>query len=313
MIDKPIDVLTMFPIRKTKQQKLLFRNAVKDYAQYLGYSVSVEEGKQGVRNIVIGDPERAKYLITAHYDTPSSIGLPNLITPNNPFIFFLFQFALISIFVLCALSAGLLALYFGAIEDVAFLVGYVVYTILLVLMLRGPANKNNANDNTSGVITLLEILTTIPENERSKACFVLFDLEEAGLIGSSVYRKRHKEATENQIVLNLDCVGDGNVIQLTPVKKAREDRTLLENLSLICGKVRNKELRLRSKGFYKGSSDHKKFPKGVAIMAFRQCKGIGLYCNRIHTWRDKILEEENVSIIRDALISLISNDKSFTV
>ena len=34
-------------------------------------------------------------------------------------------------------------------------------------MLLGPANPNNANDNTSGVVTVLEIMRTLPENYRT--------------------------------------------------------------------------------------------------------------------------------------------------
>ena len=309
MIQKQIDVLAAFPIRKTKEQKQAFRNAVTDYAQRQGYSVTVEEGKRGVCNIVMGEPNRAKYLITAHYDTPASIGLPNLIAPNNPVMFFLLQFMVVGILVGVAVLAGFVASWLGAEGRFPFLAGYAVYMILLVLMLFGPANRNNANDNTSGVVTLLETMTALPEALRSEVCFVLFDLEEAGLVGSAVYRKLHKDATENQVVLNMDCVGHGDVIQIVPVKKAKEDQILLDKLSAVCGKTGNKELRLRSKGFYQGSSDHKNFPKGVAIMAFQYKKGIGLYCGRIHTWRDKILDTENVSLLRNALIAFLSNEK----
>lgn len=309
MIQKPIDVLASFPIRKSKEQKQAFRSAVIDYAQKLGYCATVEEGKRGVRNVVIGDPNRASYLITAHYDTPASIGLPNLIAPNNPVMFFLLQFVLVGILAGVAVLTGFVAFWLGAEGRVPFLAGYAVYMFLLLLMLFGPANRNNANDNTSGVVTVLETMTALPEQLRSQVCFVLFDLEEAGLVGSAVYRKQHKDVTENQVVLNMDCVGHGDVIQITPVKKAKEDKALLERLSAVCGKTGNKELRLRSRGFYQGSSDHKNFPKGVAIMAFQYQKGLGLYCGRIHTWRDKILDTENVSVLRDALVALLSNEK----
>ena len=309
MIEIPMDILSLFPIRKSRKQKDAFLDAVTGYARNQGYCVCVEEGKRGVRNIVIGDPVHAKHLITAHYDTPASIGLPNLIAPNNPFAFFLIQLFLVGILIAAAVAVGFLAFCLGAKKQIALIGGYAVYMVLLLMMLRGPANRNNANDNTSGVVTVLEILSDIPEDLRNSVCFVLFDLEEAGLVGSAAYRKRHKDVTENEIVLNLDCVGDGDVIQLTPVKKARKDLDLLKSLSNICGNVGEKELRLRSKGFYKGSSDHKNFPKGVAIMAFRHCKCIGLYCSKIHTWRDKILDSENVTVLKEALISFIANNK----
>jgi hypothetical protein len=301
-----MDVLDEFPVRKSVKEKTAFIEAVMKYAGELGYSTKLETEKRGVRNIVIGNLGKAKYLITAHYDTPASIGLPNFIVPNNPVAYFGFQLALVSLLLGVAIGVGFAIHHFSADQRLSFLGGYFVYFAILILMLKGPANKSNANDNTSGVVTALEILSALPDELRENVCCVLFDMEEAGLVGSAQFRKKHKAATENQIVLNLDCVGDGDVIQLTPVKKARKDEILLSALAKICVPKGEKELRLRSKGFYGGSSDHKNFPFGVAIMAFHYQKGLGLYCGRIHTWRDKILDDRNVLILRDALISFIA-------
>lgn len=306
MIQRPIDVLDLFPIRKSKKQKKAFEEAVTEYAKKQNYSVRVEDNKRGARNIVIGDLNSAKYMVTAHYDTPASIGLPNFIVPNNPVLFLGIQLLLVAVLIAVAAGVGLVAYQFVRDESTAFLAGYFAYLVIFLLMIKGPANRNNANDNTSGIVTVLELMSHLPEKLRGRVCFVLFDMEEGGLIGSAIFRKMHKIATENMVVLNLDCVGDGDVIQITPMKKARKDEALLDGLAEICGKVGSKELRLRSKGFYGGSSDHKNFPKGVAIMSFHEKKGIGLYCNRIHTWRDTVLDEENVMILRDRLIGLIT-------
>lgn len=307
MIVKPMDVLEQFPIRKTKAQKQAFRDAVVAYARDRGYDVRIQSGRLGVNNIVIGEPEKAKYLVTAHYDTPASIGLPNFITPNNPVTYILMQLFLVGILLGVSVGAAWGVYLLTSVDRLMLLTWYIVYFGLLLLMLMGPANRHNANDNTSGVVTVLEMLSSMPENLRGRVCFVLFDLEELGLVGSASYRKAYKNETEHQIVLNLDCVGDGDVIQFVPVKKAKKDQAILEKLSGICGKVGKKELRLRHKGFAAGSSDHKNFPNGVGIMAFRYKKGIGLYCGRIHTWRDTVLEQTNVNILRAALISLIAN------
>lgn len=309
MIQNPMDVLKLFPIRKSKQQKEAFADAVIEYAQEQGYTACVEEKKKDVRNIVIGDLSSAKYMITAHYDTPASIGLPNFIVPNNPVLFVGIQLLLVAFLVAFAVGVGFLAYWICENDSISYLVGYFAYLILFLLMIKGPANRNNANDNTSGIVTLLEILSALPNDLRDSVCFVLFDMEEGGLIGSSIFRKTHKSVTESLVVLNLDCVGDGDIIQLTPVKKARKNPELLDSLAKVCGRVGNKELRLREKGFYGGSSDHKNFPLGVAIMSFHYKKGIGLYCGRIHTWRDTVLDKTNVDVLRDALISLIADHK----
>ena len=81
MLHQPIEILDQFPVRKTKQQKKVFRDAVSAYGENLGYSATVEQGTFGCRNVIFGDPEAADYLVTAHYDTPPRLLFPNYCTP----------------------------------------------------------------------------------------------------------------------------------------------------------------------------------------------------------------------------------------
>ena len=305
MITKPMDVLEHFEIRKSKSQKTAFINAVTAYGQRQGYDVCIENGGRGCRNIVLGDPAKAKFLVTAHYDTCASIGIPNIITPCNPVTFLLYQIFVVGLFFLGAFLVGGLVSLLTDSKELIFFSGYVAYFGLLILMMVGPANRHTANDNTSGVVTLLEIASTLPENLRDRVAFVLFDLEEAGLIGSAAYRKAHKAETERQIVLNLDCVGDGDEIVLFPTKKLKNSPQKLKCFQRILGKQGKKIISLRTKGFSYYPSDQKNFPYGVGISALRRAKWIGLYCARIHTKRDTVLEHTNVNILRAALISLI--------
>ncbi len=307
MLTKPMDVLTVFPVRKSKAQKTAFRDAVQVYLQTLGYDSHVEKGSFGARNLVIGDPEGAKILVTAHYDTCAALPLPNLLTPCNLLPFVGYQILLTAIVLLpCFLIAVLGSLLFPDSGAVPVLAYFSVW-LMVMLVYAGPANKSNANDNTSGVVTLLEIARTMPENQRRKVCFVLFDLEEAGLIGSAAYRKAHKKASDRQMVLNLDCVGDGDHIRLFPTKKLKKDRKRLTSLYKACGYFGNKNILVREKGFSVYPSDQKHFPYGVGICALRQSKW-GLYLGRIHTKKDTILDEINVNLLRAALSSYISQE-----
>lgn len=299
-----MDVLEQFPIRKSKKQKALFRDEVMTYLQSKGYSVRVEVKGGNAENIVIGDADTAKYLITAHYDTPASIGLPNILTPCNPVAFILWQILLVGIFMIAAIVPGVLIGLALNDAELAGLISGVLYWVLLILLLVGPANKNNANDNTSGVVTLLETAAAWPEDKRDMVCFVMFDKEELGLVGSAAYRKAHKESTDKQIVLNLDCVGDGDEIVFFPMKKLKKDPEKMELLRKFNGARGNKLMYVIEKGFAIYPSDQKHFPYGVGIAAFRRRKGIGLYVDRIHTHRDTILEEENINYLRDTLLTL---------
>ena len=325
MIKTPMDVLQAFPIRKTKKQKQLFRDAVLEYVQMLDYRAVVENGAFGARNLVIGDPENARYLITAHYDTPAAMLVPNLITPTNPVTFVLYQAFLVVLLmllpVIVSLLLGLAVLFGGAAwlssVDGAELVAWamvvwyfgfiLLYFLSAAMLYFGPANRNNANDNTSGVVTVLEIARSLPRNLRHKVCFVLFDMEEKGLVGSWSYRRTHKNATDSQLVINLDCVGDGDHLRMFPTPKLKKDKKTLCSLYPVCGYFGKKSLLVNEKGFGYNPSDHKRFPNGLGIVALRKSR-FGLYLSRIHTRKDTILDQTNVNILRAALISYISRN-----
>ena len=326
MLANPMDVLSAYPVRKTKRQKQAFRDAVQLYAEKQGYPVAVEKGSFGARNVVIGDPEKARYLVTAHYDTCARMILPNWITPCNIWLYLGYQLLLVFLIYAVSVAVGLVACFgvmiaYGFLAEVSetavmaqigtntFAVVFpVVWVLNMLLLIFGPANQHNANDNTSGVVTLLEIARTMPENQRNKVCFVLFDLEEAGLIGSASYRKAHKAASNRQMVLNLDCVGDGDHIRFFPTKKLKKDRKKLTSLYRACGYFGKKDILVQEKGLFLYPSDQSQFPYGVGICALKKTR-LGLAMGKIHTSRDTTLDEINVNILRAALTTFICCDE----
>ena len=220
----PMDVAKCHPVRKSKQQKEAFRRDVTSWLEHLGYEVHTEKGSFGSRNLVIGNPQSSKFLVTAHYDTCARLPFPNLITPCNFWLFLLYQIFVCAVLLLPAAAIGAVA---GWLLHSSGM-GYYLFSILLwaelLLVLIGPANPSNANDNTSGVVTLLTLAGSLPPENRKDVCFVLFDLEEAGLIGSSSYQSKHKKETARQLVLNLDCVGEGDDLCFFPTAKVKKTR-----------------------------------------------------------------------------------------
>ena len=307
MIETPMDVFRDFPVRKTKKQKQAFREAVQSYAEQLGYPCTVESGSLGSRNLVIGNPEQADYLVTAHYDTCARLPIPNFLTPCNFWPFLLWQVVLVLLILGVCILMGLGVGFLTGSGAIGSWCGYLMIWVILALMLIGPANPSNANDNTSGVVTLLEIAKSMPGNQRKKVCFVLFDLEEAGLIGSASYRKAHKSQTDRQMVLNLDCVGDGDYLTLFPTKRLKKDRKRLKSLYKACGYFGEKSILVHEQGFSFYPSDQANFPWGVGICALNK-RGKTLYLSRIHTKKDTIQERTNVNLLRAALITYICRD-----
>lgn len=305
MLEKPMDVLSAYPVRKSKKQKQAFREDVQALVKAWGYESQVEQGAFGARNLIIGQPQTAQYLVTAHYDTCARLPFPNLITPTNFWLFLLYQLALVALLLAAPALPALPVYWLTQSWEAAHWVWYGLFWLGLILMLVGPANPSNANDNTSGVVTVLEIAKSLPPDCRSQVCFVLFDLEEAGLLGSASYRSKHKKQVKDQMVLNLDCVGDGDQLWLFPsgtLKKSPQDLAPLERLA---GTYGTKTIHVPTGGFSVYPSDQANFPKGVGICALGQGR-LAPYMSRIHTPRDTVLDETNVNLLRTALTGLIT-------
>ena len=302
MIQTPMDVLREFPVRKTGRQKSRFLEAVQSYGEHLGYRTTVESGAKGTRNVVLGDPETARFLITAHYDTPAMLWCPNLTMPCNAVMNALCQLLNFLVLMLPAFAVGGGVLYltekplYGALAMLAA----VIATIFL--MAFGIPNPRNANDNTSGVIALLEIPSSMPQNLRNRVCFVLFDKEQVAMLGSAAHRRKHPTASKIQTVVNLNCVGDGDTIMFFP------NKTMAENVNLLCLEraCGNKIVKIHRKGWASCVSDHVGFERGVGVMALRRGK-LGYWLGRTRTIRDKNLEYTNVNILRACLITYIGS------
>ena len=156
-------------------------------------------------------------------------------------------------------------------------------------MLAGKANKHCVNDNTSGVMTLLEIAQALPAEQRERVCFVFFDNEEKGLFGSAAFAKAHKKARLNTLNLNFDCVSDGSYLWFFPNKQVKKDSAVLDRLKKSFREQYGK-LVLVNRGFGYYPSDQKNLSRGVGVCALNMKRGVGYYLSRIHTGRDTVMQ-----------------------
>ena len=292
-----------FPIRRSKEQKEAFRVWAVEQAAQMGYQARVESLKDH-HNVVIGDPETAQAIFTAHYDTPAGFFLPNLMTPRNRWFFYLRQVGMILLFILIAAAVGVPVGLLTGDGDTGFRIGWLVYMALALSMLMGPANKHNVNDNTSGLAAIFETMARIPEENRAKAAFILFDNEEKGLLGSKAYAKAHPAVKENGFIVNLDCVGDGDHVLLISSKKAREAAPYAA-LTAGMEKQTGRGLHLFPMESSKGSSDHKNFKTSSVVYACRVGKVVGFYCDKIHTNKDTVCEQVNLDFIAGGLSDFV--------
>lgn len=297
-------LLQTHPIRKSKAQKQAFRDWFQAQAEEMGYASQIHT-KGSNNNIIIGDPETAKVTYTAHYDTPAVMPIPNFITPKNLFIYLLYQLLLVAVFFILSAIVGGTVGFLTKNPMLASLLALVVCYGLLFLMLLGPANKNCANDNTSGVAAVMEIMSRLPEDMRKKAAFILFDNEEKGMLGSSAYASTHKAFKKNGLLINLDCVGDGEHILFFTNKKTRA----LPEYALLCETLEAQEGRIphmekMESGIY--PSDQAQFKRGIAVCACNKAKVIGYYLDKIHTKKDTVCDQANMDFLGESLSRFVS-------
>ena len=297
-------ITALFPIRKTAAQKKAFRQWVMAEIAEMGYAVRVEENDKGrQQNIVVGDPEHAEVTFTAHYDTPSTILLPDLQIPRNFPVYFLWQIGMIGGMLLISLLLGA-ALGLATHSGDAMILGFFgVFVVLMMLQLNGVANRSNVNDNTSGVAALLEAMARIPEENRSKTSFILFDNMEKGRKGSKAYARDHLEMQHIRFVVNADSVGVGETFVAMAPSLATQlpQYTKLEKLMLDCP---DRDCRFYSSVTTRCNSDFRSFKCGVGVMACRQVSGVGLYLGNLHTSRDDFADQGNIECLAEVFSQL---------
>ncbi len=293
MTDLSREILRDRQVRKTKAQKLSFI----EFMQSRLPGLTVEEGGwPHCRNLVMGDPDSADVIFTAHYDTCARLPFPNFITPKNLLIFLLYQLLiLIPFFAAAGLLAWILIM-LGVFALLAVILCWFAFiTLILYAFIFGPANPHTVNDNTSGVVTLCELIDALSEEERLRCAFVFFDHEETGLFGSAYFRSRHKKATKDRLIVNFDCVSDGDNILIVQNGRAKKRAGAALRGAFFSEGDKRVHLSGPLGAFY--PSDQMNFPCAVGVAALNKAPVLGLYMTRIHTSRDTVCDERNFSFL----------------
>lgn len=307
MTETTKEIFEKHEIRKTKEQRKSFREWLISYAKSNGYEAHEEEVTKKAANVIVGNPAEADVVYTAHYDTCAVMPLPNFITPKNILIYIIYQLILTAVlfavpitvmFILAPIvlrATGSDALYTAMLIG-----GYAMLIGILLLMRNGPANKHTANDNTSGVTLLVDLMRDMPIELRHKVAYIFFDAEELGTIGSKIYKKKHTRVAKTRPVINFDCVSEGKNILFVAKKKASilepKLREAFKSDDTYSVEVATKKV------FY--PSDQRNFELGVGVAALNRTKRGILYMNKIHTPRDTVYDEENIEFLKNGAIEL---------
>lgn len=301
MHDLSKTILESYQARKTKKQKDAFIQLLKRHYPDLR---TEECGKPKSRNLIIGDVDTAEVVLTAHYDTCPASPFPNLLVPMHPSLRYLYTFLTLLPIIIIVLTVNAFIVHHSSSELLRICVVMGLYVLLFCLQFfGGTSQRPTANDNTSGVITLIETLEQLPSEMRGKAAFVFFDNEELGCKGSAAFRKLYKAQTENKLIFNFDCVADGDhfLFVSTDAAQKKWEPLLQKSFSAPQGK----QVSFANAKQAKYSSDQKHFPVSIGAAALHRHPLLGLYCSRIHTKRDTIFQEENIRFLSDGVLELL--------
>lgn len=302
MID-PTVVLERFGVRKSRKQKEEFRTWLSTWFEEQGYVVTVESGILG-RNLVVGDPKSASLLLGAHYDTPARLPFPNLSTPWDKWKGVLCLSPLLILLLLFFTALATLSLFlFGDHPFLADVLYYGVSFLVLFLMMCGPANKHNVNDNTSGVLTLMNIATLLSEDARNRVCFVFFDNEEKGLLGSLSFYTKNGAGRKDKLLFNFDCVSDGDYLCAFASDYLRKNEQGLLNRLVDVFPVTDEKSFSVGKGSY--ASDSAVFKRSFGFCALNHGKFLGGYLDKIHTGKDTVLDTRNIDLLSDGVVRFV--------
>ena len=290
-------ILAEHQIRKTFQQKTAFIQLLKQHFPEL----SVQESSfLKCRNLIIGDVESADVILSAHYDTCANLPFPNFIAPKNPVLSVLY--CLLPYFAIIFPVNLLLNLYTNR-AILHWIISIILSFVIGFLIIAGPANKCNTNDNTSGVIVLCELLNILSKLTKQKVAFVFFDLEELRLVGSRLFLKKYKDQLDDKLLINFDSVSDGSHLMICANKSARENYSKKLKTAFLPTEELSILFTSAEKTIF--PSDQKGFPCSVVIATLKHKWYLGYYLDRIHTKKDTVFISENIRHICNCILCFL--------
>ena len=185
-------ILTNHEIRKTKKQKQAFIDLMQSHFPQMQIQ---KRGK--TRNLILGNVEKASVVLGAHYDTGARLLFPGFVAPKSHLINALYSLLTLLPAFLGVVIVNIVLHFIGADFLTRYMASVVTACILISLKFIGPANRHNMNDNTSGVITLCELMVNLSVSEKRKVAFVFFDREETGMQGSALFYRQHRKIMKN--------------------------------------------------------------------------------------------------------------------
>jgi hypothetical protein len=164
---------------------------------------------------------KKRVIITGHYDSAKS--LPFFHPRIVKYFDFLVLFAGASMIIVTFLFGfGAFSNYLQFLKGFSSFFWFASFPFILYLGFIGiflvygelfAKTTDGANDNASGIAVALGVADILSKNplENTEVWFVATGCEEAGTVGMSNFLEKHADELKNSYILNIDCVGTGDL------------------------------------------------------------------------------------------------------
>lgn len=241
-------------LRITKNQKIRYLTIIQQYFENIGFDkmdiLKYKVIKKKSYFSIIGDIEKADYVISTYYDTPTFNLLRQTYEPfdddkrkrQNSMNYVVSMILITSIMLVLTLFL-ILPIYqdgiFGFKDVLASLVSVSILLLIIKFSRAGgfPAFGNIIR-NTSSVVAMLKFASSLSLKEREKVAFAFVDYGCEDYLGYYALSKKLVKK-KNQKIIFLDCIGAGNLHQ----SKVKSEilKSYFEHPLFIYGEFKNNE------------------------------------------------------------------------
>ena len=190
-------------------------------------------------------------------------------------------------------------------EVPGYILSAIQFVFVISLFLVFFPNGNNFDDNTSGVIALLQLAKKCKENGIDNVKFIFVDNEELGLFGSRAHQRNLRKRqliTPNTKVISIDCVGTGKIPLIIRNSKSNYAETFHKEF------LNNYET-CKSIRLLFPLSDNYSFKKYGALNISFVNKAVipnGYFIPKIHTSGDNSINVNQIEKHTDVLADIVS-------
>jgi len=184
---------------------------------------------------------------------------------------------------------------------------FIFWVLCILIFSFFIPNKNNFDDNTSGVIALLLLAKKVKGNGVDNVKFIFVDNEEKGLFGSRAHRKYLEEEQLiffNSKIIGIDCVGKDEIPLIVKYAKSRFAEHLQREIKNEFGTCTSVKTDLPHSDAFSFADKYAALDISFVSKAVISS---GYYIRKVHTSKDNEIDLNKIEKFTNALANVIKD------